>query len=252
VYFGLQLETDEVESPVGVRSMLEITPCTTLAVGLDDGRIVLYDLTDLQVFFLIMPPIENTPLQQLTYIEPADDPKACIYMWAFHSGHEGAYATMHSLMYEDKFLEGQNHVYETFVASSVRLTMSCNDRKSLPISCQSIRKIANQEDEMLTLCLLSWSTSRNTVNTLVFDLNQWYKEEMPPACDWRNQPNYIAVFPVEANNLTLSVLLENESLIPFNSIQRPEEHFYPNSLTFGKINLSFFINDPFYVLFFYL
>lgn len=84
----------------------------------------------------------------------------------------------------------------------------------------------------MSLCLLAW-TSENGGCACLFDLNQWYKEQMPSVCDWRTSPSFLACLPL-SESLLLDVWLNASSVCPFNSIQRPEEHFYPTSLTFGK------------------
>lgn len=57
-------------------------------------------------------------------------------------------------------------------------------------------------------------------------------------CDWRDYPSYLAPFPIESNEAPLDIWLNPKSVVTFNSIQRPEEHFYPTSLSFGLIELS--------------
>lgn len=117
--------------------------------------------------------------------------------------------------------------------------MPMNDKSSVPVCCRSIRKVVSQDEEdILTLNLLCWnSKSRQSTTILLFDINQWYKEEMPSVGDWRLFPNYVTAFTLN-NTTSLDVLLHEQSLFSFNSIQRPEEHFYPNSLTFEVTSLE--------------
>lgn len=105
------------------------------------------------------------------------------------------------------------------------------EKSSCPLSCHSITKLIDEEEEQqLTLCAIAWTT--NTSSTLmVFDLNQWYKEQMPEVGDWRSFPSYTAIFPL-GELCPLDLWLDENMIVPFNSIQRPEEHFYPNSLSF--------------------
>lgn len=111
------------------------------------------------------------------------------------------------------------------------------DKNSCPIACHSITKLIDEEEEQqLTLCAISWIT--NTSCTLmVFDLNQWYKEQMPEVGDWRAFSTYTAIFPL-GEICPLDIWLDEDLIVPFNSIQRPEEHFYPNSLSFDVIILT--------------
>lgn len=112
------------------------------------------------------------------------------------------------------------------------MTMPIFQKETFPIACQTISKFVADEEDILSLCLLAWS-SRTNAHVCVFDLNQWYKEQMPSMCDWRQFPSYLAIFPIE-NTVPLDVWIDQSSVTPFNSIQRPEEHFYPSSLSFSK------------------
>uniref|UniRef100_A0A8D8J7H9 Protein ELYS homolog n=1 Tax=Culex pipiens TaxID=7175 RepID=A0A8D8J7H9_CULPI len=235
VYFGLQLEcTDEESSPV--IALLDLPSLMAIAVGYADGRMVLYDLLELRILHVANPPIEDSPVISMNLVEPTNDPKACVYIWTFHAGVEGAFAVLHTLMYEEKYAEPEGHVYERFISCSPRLNVSCYDKGSFPLGVQSIMKNVSQEEEVLTLCVLSWVTSDRSTNILVFDLNQWYKAEMPFSCDWRHELNHTVFFSVK--DVAMNTRLMVDSLIPFNSIQRPEEHFYPNSLSFDIMTLN--------------
>lgn len=105
------------------------------------------------------------------------------------------------------------------------------EKSCCPVACHSMTKLIDEEEEQqVTLCAIVWST--NTSGTLmVFDLNQWYKEQMPEVGDWRRFPSYTAIFPL-GDLCPLDLSLNQDMIVPFNSIQRPEEHFYPNSLSF--------------------
>lgn len=105
------------------------------------------------------------------------------------------------------------------------------ENHSKPISCQSITKFVVAEENFLTLCLLSWTSSIGAY-VCVFDLNQWYKQQMPDTCDWRSSPTFLAIFPL-ARQTVLDVWMNRATVTPFSSLNRPEEHFYPSSLTFG-------------------
>lgn len=97
-----------------VLSILCLTPLLIIAVGFEDGKMLLYDLCTLDAFHIAHPPEEDSPLERLTYIEPADDPRACVYLWSFHSNNKNAIAVLHSLTYEHKTVKqnGSGFVYK--------------------------------------------------------------------------------------------------------------------------------------------
>lgn len=231
VNFGIQLEALPKPSPI--LSLLSMQPLLTIAVGLADGRLILYTLNDLSAFHLAFPPERNLPLCKLTYIEPADDPRACVYLWAFHASANVSVAVMHSIAFEAKNIQDNDYLYENFQSCSPRLTIPITNSSAQPIACQSISRIvSDEEDELLSLCLLGWSSRESGARILVFDLNQWYKEQMPEVCDWREYPSYLAPFPIDVQESPLYVWINPKTVATFNSIQRPEEHFYPTSLSF--------------------
>uniref|UniRef100_A0A336LLA0 CSON013661 protein n=1 Tax=Culicoides sonorensis TaxID=179676 RepID=A0A336LLA0_CULSO len=229
IYFGIQLEV--LENAGHVQSIVVIPFSMTLVVGLDDGRMILYDLENLQAFHLAYPPERSAPLLYLSYLEPADDPRACIYVWALHASRSGGIGVMHSIMFQHKYIDKTETVYRNFLSCSARLTMPFDEKISYPVACHSITKLIDEEEEQqLTLCLIAWITNSGST-LMIFDLNQWYKEQMPEIGYWRRYPSYTAIFPLEEVK-PLDVWLDEDLIVPFNSIQRPEEHFYPNSLSF--------------------
>lgn len=234
--FGIQLEVLPKAGPI--LSILSLTPLVTVAVGLEDGQMLLYDLEDLQAYHLAYPPENDSPLVKLTYIEPTDDPRACVYIWAFHANADIAIAVMHSISFESKTIQDDIYIYETFQSCSPRLTIPICEKGSVPVACQSISKVvSDEEDEILSLCLLAWTTKTESF-MMIFDLNQWYKEQMPHVCDWTEYPSYLAPFPLPHNEIPLDVWLNPKTVATFNSTQRPEEHFYPTSLSFDCVKLT--------------
>lgn len=141
-----------------------------MAVGLDDGRMILFDLVELEAFHLAYPPGKKSPLMSMTFIEPVDDPRAVIYVWAFHASNEGAIAVLHSIVF-DTIING---LYKNFRSCSVRLTIPLL-KDSFPISCLSISKtVKPNDDDILKICFLSWTSAHLKKSyVMVFDLNQW-------------------------------------------------------------------------------
>lgn len=231
--FGLDLKVLDDAGPV--LSLLALPQMTTLAVGLCDGRLVLYHLDgNMEAYHLALPPEPMSPLVAMAFMEPADDPKPCAYLWAFHETPEMAIAVMHSLVFEAR----RDTHYERFQSCRVRLTMPIQERGSVPLSCQSICQPLSIAEESLTcVCLLAWRTERKTCMLMLFDLNQWYKEQMPWVGNWRDMPRYVAIYPL--NEDPMAVRLDLKSLSWFNSLDRPEEHFYPTAMGYDCLLLTY-------------
>lgn len=239
INFGIQLQA--LDDPTAIVSILSLAPLLTIAVGLEDGRMMLYSMTNLAPFHVAYPPELGAPapLTKLTFLEPANDPRAHVYIWAFHSSSRSAFAVMHLIAFETKTIQDDEYLYEGFHSCKPRLSVPIHQHRSVPVACQSISKVVcDEEDELLSLCLLGWTSAGSGTRMLLFDLDQWYKEQMPEICDWRNNPTYLAPFPVEGADVPLDIWLNPKSVTTFNSIQRPEEHFFPTSLSFDCIKLT--------------
>lgn len=98
-----------IESPCSIQCIQSIDLILGLAIGLEDGRLALYDLAELQIFYIARPKPEivMSPLVKINYIEPPDDPRPCLYIWTLHENGENLYAMMHNLMYEKRVMDEQ-------------------------------------------------------------------------------------------------------------------------------------------------
>lgn len=235
----IKLDMSVVADPSAITSILPMPQMQMIAVGLENGLLLLYNLNDLNILHIACPPEEESPLVKLTYLEPADDPRPCIYIWAFHANEQNfPFAVMHAVTFSTKTYQDGENIYESFECCRAHLTIPIYEKDSIPITCQSISKnVTEDEDEQFSLCLLAW-TNKISSFVIIFDLNQWYKEQMPRVCDWRDYPSYLAPFPIEINEQPLDIWLNPRSVVTFNSIQRPEEHFYPTSLSFDLIKCT--------------
>lgn len=96
-----------IESPCSIQSILPIDLILGLAIGLEDGRLALYDLAELQIFYIALPTPEVTmsALVKMDFLEPPDDPRPCLYIWTLHENGENLHAVLHSLMYEKRLMD---------------------------------------------------------------------------------------------------------------------------------------------------
>ncbi|XP_037808264.1 protein ELYS homolog [Lucilia sericata] len=236
IHFGLQMEV--IESPCAIQCILPIDLILGLAIGLEDGRLALYDLAELQIFYVALPTPEVTmsALVKMDFLEPPDDPRPCLYIWTLHENGENLHAVLHSLMYEKRLMEEDESTtyFESFQTSTVRLQLPLEATKSVALACQAISTLSSHgEDDSNCLCAISWlSVLEGKNKLLIFDLNQWYKEEMPFVLEYGKHPNYLAGYILNGECTGLHALLNPNNIAHFNSMQRFEEHFYPNSLSF--------------------
>lgn len=228
-FFTIQLK-DPLDESGAILSILTMPNALLMSVGLDDGRMILFDLVELEAFHLAYPPGKNSPLTHMCYIEPIDDPRAVVYVWAFHASRDGAIAVLHSIVFESI----QDGTYEEFKSCCVRLTIPMTGKDTFPVSCISISKpVKPDDDDYLKICFLTWCCAqKKKTYTMVFDLNQWYRAQLPSYADFRNYSlKYAVVF--EINDMAMDISCDTNMLTAFDSIERPEEHFLPTSLSFN-------------------
>lgn len=108
------------------------------------------------------------------------------------------------------------------------------------------------QESDLTLCLFVWeawgASCPGSTRMAVFDLNQWYKEQMPGKIVKGQVSTYMTIFSLDevveasassanSTNPLLDVRVDPASLSQFTAVQSLEEHFYPSALAFGMFLL---------------
>uniref|UniRef100_A0A1B0DF59 ELYS beta-propeller domain-containing protein n=1 Tax=Phlebotomus papatasi TaxID=29031 RepID=A0A1B0DF59_PHLPP len=235
VFFGVEIFS--VQDSSAIVSILDLQEIMMLAAGCLDGSLILYNLQKLEAIHRAYPPKKDCPLMKLASIEPADDPRGHVYLWAMHSWRNLPIAVMHSITIEEKVDENNCAVYKYFKSSRPCLTILNYSEQLYPLDSQTFIRQLTPEDPLTSICMLSWGSVDRSGRILVFDLNQWYKDQMPEYLEWQEKANFLAIFPLTRESLR-NVWLDENSVTAFNSIQRPEEHFYPNSLTFDCVCVS--------------
>ncbi|XP_037933001.1 protein ELYS homolog isoform X2 [Teleopsis dalmanni] len=238
VHFGIQMEVLELSSCV--TSILPINISMSLAVGYADGKLVIYDMIDLEIYHVALPhPMQNkSPLVKMDYLEPPDDPRSCLYIWTMHESPHHLTASLHTLTYQTRLTDKDGHNnYKDFISGSICLQLPLEPTKSHALSCQSIYKFRDENDSFCLSVLTWYSDIEEKIKLVVFDLNQWYKEEMPITVNQRNYKTYLAGFILSGIDCVLYSFVSPNSIAPFNSIQRIENHFFPNSLSFDCVLL---------------
>jgi hypothetical protein len=77
----VQLEV--LNDSTAVLSILAMPKLFTMTVGLNDGRMVFYELVNLQAFHLAYLPSKPAPL--MSFLKPSDDPKCAVYVYVMYS-----------------------------------------------------------------------------------------------------------------------------------------------------------------------
>ncbi|CAH0556685.1 unnamed protein product [Brassicogethes aeneus] len=243
---------------------------TSLLVGYNFGAFQLWNLSDLLLVYTSPVCEEHMPITQFCVQEPDNDPRAFCYVWAVYS-NIGLYqsglpfAVMYSFCYENKdYQEGYGYLYQDFQNCGVRFQVELGsvDENNLKLKggyclgLQSIQQkmVANHSsldnlEDSLALCTICWtvwfSNKETQTNFLVFDLNQWYKEQMPSvpklsACATymtRTNLSHVLKLSIYKGGSVMSSRMNKKSLREFVGTQRLEEHFYPTSLSYDVLCL---------------
>lgn len=241
----------------------------TLFVGYNFGVFQLYNLLSVKLEFTSQTHESYIPVSHFAVQEPSDDPRAFCYVWVMYSNTDIGIpgfpvSVLFALHYNTKeFLEGYGNLYQDFHSCSSRFQ---TDLMSLPgskinkpvggncISLTSYTKSNNKQinchlqettEDSLAICAVIWCVWNNAEiesYMCLFDLNQWYKEQMPTNPSEDNSSfmvflNLRELFDMhtQKSNILLDVKIDPESINQFSCPQRLEEHYYPSSLAYKFI-----------------
>ncbi|KAM3960759.1 LOW QUALITY PROTEIN: AT hook containing transcription factor 1 homolog [Aphomia sociella] len=246
-------------------TVLEYIPqLASLAVGYNFGAFQLWNMINLDLEFTSQVNVECLPVTHFGFQEPCDDPRAFCYLWVVFSvidrfeEEEFPLAVMYSLTYQGKrMLSDTKCLYQDFSMATIRFQMelsTMDDSGYLVggkcISCYtySINSTLGDEGEesMLNICQLVWECWGENANAsashgmLLFDLDQWYKDQMPAVYRLESSAfsSATSLTALAGGGAALGVRLLPASVAPYSHATRLEEHFYPNSLQYNCICLS--------------
>ncbi|KAH8421460.1 hypothetical protein KR009_008313, partial [Drosophila setifemur] len=224
---------------IGIRCLVGISVAPGFLAGLEDGSILVFDLVNFHLTTTLRPPenpgIGPSTVERLCCILPPDDPKPCFYICAMYRSSERLSMLLHSVNYRRCQVDekGERFRFEHFQASSVRNHQEFDGGNCSVIACTTVDTFSFAGDKGTQLAILSWHSNKERKNKLVlFDINQWYKDEMPPHVRPHEQPHYLAGYILSGLPTGLALQLCSNSIMHFVSLQRFDEHFYPDSLTF--------------------
>ncbi|XP_017055229.1 protein ELYS homolog [Drosophila ficusphila] len=228
----------------GIRCLMGISIAPGFAAGLEDGRVLIYDLMRFNVTASLQPPKKegriHGAVERMCLIMPPDDPKPCFYICVMYHSAERLNMLLHSVNYRRSYVEqdGDGFRFEHFHSSSVRNHQVFDGENCSVIACTTASTFSFAGDSGTLLIIMAWYSTTERKNKLVlFDINQWYKDEMPSCVRPYEVPHYIAGYFLSQNGLNglpmgLGLQLHPNSIMHFVSLQRYDEHFYPDSLTF--------------------
>ncbi|XP_069359151.1 uro-adherence factor A-like isoform X3 [Maniola hyperantus] len=259
------VQMQALQHEVNVTVLQYIPQLGSLAVGFNFGAFQIWNMLNLELEFTSEFRIDGAPVTHFGFQEPCDDPRAFCYLWVVFSEsdrfvrNEGnPLAVMHSLTYQGKrMLTETKSLYQNFLMATIRFQVELCAIEDVSqfiggrcLSCHSysISSTLGEEgeDTMLNLCQLVWecwgATSACTqYGMLLFDLDQWYKDQMPATYELEsNAFMSVARCPEISRGgcLTLDLRLDPASVSPYSHATRLEEHFYPNSLQYNYVCLN--------------
>lgn len=183
-------------------------------------------------------------------LEPVDDPRPFYYLWVVFQDESlklPPLLRMFALLFEQKYCDrGSNLYFNLEGEPSLKFEFQLNPGDKV-INLSTIERGTNldQADSETkrgedNLLLIS-----TTNQTLLFDLNQWYKEQMPRTISERKNPNSIlASYNMKHRNVASHKIINCTYVprtlqeFPNSSLSLLEELFYPNSLSLEWIELS--------------
>ncbi|CAF4865367.1 unnamed protein product [Pieris macdunnoughi] len=237
-------------------------PDGSLAVGYNFGAFQLWNIFDLALEYTSQVNVECLPVTHFGFQEPCDDPRAFCYLWVVFSvtnrfeEHEFPLAVMYSLTYQGKRMLVDNKcLYQEFSSATVSFQVELGSMDNMHLiggRCISTHTFSintmlgeEGEDTMLNLCQLVWEcwgeqTKSSHYGMLLFDLDQWYKDQMPATYQLQSNTFMSTAWCSELGrgSLTLDLRLDPSSLSPYSHATRLEEHFYPNSLLYNCVCLN--------------
>ena len=195
---------------------------------------------------------ENMSVSHLALIEPADDPRPFYYLWVACQDDSATAAPvlrMYAMLFEKKYSEKDTNLYFKLESDpSLKFEIELDEGDSITCLLPIERENNSEQTESGTRrgeeSLLLIGTNNRM---LLFDLNQWYKEQMPLTASECQNPNSILAsyrtrseIPTSVKDLVINCAYVPSTLKEFinsgpNSL---EELFFPNALSFEWLELT--------------
>ncbi|XP_018301662.1 protein ELYS isoform X2 [Mycetomoellerius zeteki] len=215
------------------------------------GRVIIWQ-NDGSIGWISTPIDENMTVTHLALLEPTDDPRPFYYLWVVYQDELSKappILRMYAMLFERKYCDREINLYFNLEDDpSLKFESELNEGDKV-INLSTVERESNPEQTDST-------TRRGEDNLLLiatndrvflFDLNQWYKEQMPHTINECQNPNSIlATYRIrsdvqnEEDSQIISFAYIPHSLQEFssNGPSSSEELFYPNSLSLEWVELN--------------
>lgn len=205
------------------------------------GRVILWQ-SDGTVGWISPQFDENMSVTHLALIEPADDPRPFYYLWITCEDDSGIAAPvlrMYAMLFDKKQSDSEiSFKLESDPSLKFEIELDEGDKISCLLPVERENTIDRGEESLLLI------GTNNRM--LLFDLNQWYREQMPlTASECSNQNSILASYRTGSEVTSMRDLIVSTIYVPasikefVNSGPNAlEELFFPNSLSFEWIELS--------------
>ena len=254
---GQQFIWDDVSFPmdaVQVTALHYAPQLASLAVGFNTGTWALISLVTLTPDYTSPFVPDTSPVTQLCWQEPLDDPRNYCYYWVVRGdGRTPAVASLYGLGYQDRQWDSvAGPMYsrlDTVTTRWIHVLGDPNDEdQKAPFSSQVVaitalelplgdrQEVSDLDQQVmdLGLVLIAWSVQSITFLG-VFDINCWYQDQMPSSCEPGALCPYfsISALPLDASEL-LDLAVHTNTIAKFGSAgSQVEQHFQPSSLRFS-------------------
>ncbi|XP_043289419.1 protein ELYS isoform X2 [Venturia canescens] len=216
------------------------------------GRIIIWQ-TDGDLKWISSALDESLSITHLALLEPTDDPRPFCYLWSAHQEETSRAAPilrMYAMLFERKYTDkGANSYFNLEGDPSVKFELELDEKDRITSLCPVMRDSNSEHTESTfrrggedSILLVSMET-----RTILFDLNQWYKEQMPHTISECNNPNAILAnyrtrpdlhCTTDETIVGCAYVPETLKEFPSNGPAPAEELFFPNSLALEWIDLS--------------
>ncbi|VVC44631.1 Hypothetical protein CINCED_3A002568 [Cinara cedri] len=237
---------------LSVSCLMFIEEINTIAMGFSTGHFQLWDCKIKRTICSLEEPNCFMPITHISFLEPSDDPNNLCYLWVIQSDNSKLpSATMIGLNYKHRIMMPNGFSsYRTYAGNGIKLQVNLKKESGIG-RCISAFSMCNMnpfrdendidEDSEIRLFSMLIEICRNPNDdpecfVFVFDINQWYKAQMPSVISHLKVSNMYASFVKLPHNAKyLDFNISEKSLRPFgynfgnNNI---EELYYPSSMYF--------------------